>query len=91
MATSLSSKKRIRQNEKRRLRNRRRKADVKDVVRAYSDQIDKGDAAAAGEALKKVYKTIDQVAAKGTIHKKTAARRKSRLAKKLNALAAASA
>ena len=38
----------------------------------------------AAECLKVVFKQLDQVAATGTIHKKTADRRKSRLTMKLN-------
>ena len=86
MASSLSAKKRMRQNEKRRARNRWRKAQVKDAVKTYSDALGAGDKAKAAEQLKTVYKKLDRVAAKGTIHKNAANRRKSRLAKKLNAV-----
>ena len=86
MANSLSAKKRIRQNEKRRLLNRRRKESVRRAVREFTDAIEAGDASAAGEALKTAYKRIDQTAAKNTIHKNTAARHKSKLAKDLAAL-----
>ncbi|MFW6155272.1 MAG: 30S ribosomal protein S20 [Planctomycetota bacterium] len=83
MAHSRSAKKRIRQNEKRRLLNHRRMAGVKRAVREFENQLRGGDTAAAGEALKVAYKKLDQVAAKGVLHKNTAARRKSRLAKVL--------
>ncbi|MHC4717232.1 MAG: 30S ribosomal protein S20 [Planctomycetota bacterium] len=85
MAHSKSSKKRIRQNEKRRLRNRRRKAQVKESVRGYEEALAAGKADQAADELKKVYRQLDRVAAKGTMHKKTAARKKSRLAKRLSA------
>lgn len=88
MAHSLSAKKRVRQNEKRRLRNRRRRAEVKGAVRELSEKLATGDAAAAAESLKTAYKTIDKIAAKGTMHKKAAARRKSQLARQVNALSA---
>ncbi|NQU75212.1 MAG: 30S ribosomal protein S20 [Planctomycetes bacterium] len=87
MANSLSSKKRIRQNLNRQLRNRRRKESVKLVVRDFKDKLSHGDTPAAAEALKEVYKKIDQITAKGTLHKNTAARRKSSLAKQLNTTA----
>jgi small subunit ribosomal protein S20 len=87
VAHSLSSKKRIRQNAKRNARNRWRKDQVKQVVRGFDDALKSGDKAKAVEQLQAVYKKIDQVAAKGTIHKKTADRRKSRLTKQLNKLA----
>ncbi len=84
MASSLSAKKRIRQNAKRRARNRWRKSQVKEVVKQYDQAISDGDADKAAELLNLCYKTIDQVAAKGTFHKKTASRQKARLAGKLN-------
>ena len=48
-----------------------------------------GKAEAAGKVFVKLTKLIDQTAAKGTLHKNAAARKKSRLAKRLNKLAAA--
>ena len=89
MAHCLSAKKRIRQNAKRQLRNRRRKESVKRAVRDFTDKLAAGDHAAATEAMKEAYKRIDQTAAKGTIHKNTAARRKSALARRFRLMAAA--
>ena len=86
MAQMLSAKKRIRQNLKRRARNRWRKTQIKDAVKAYAEALHKGDRTEAAERLRVVYKKLDQVAAKGTIHKNAAARRKSRLAKRLQQL-----
>ena len=83
MAHSLSAKKRIRQNAKRRGLNRWRKQKVKDAVREFDEALRAGDRAKASEQLKVVYRQLDRVAAKGTIHKNTAARKKSRLAKRL--------
>ena len=85
MANTSSAKKRIRQNVKRRARNRWRKELVKDAVRQFSQSVSDGDKGKAAEGLRAVYKQLDKVAAKGAIHKKTAARRKSRLAKRLSA------
>lgn len=89
MAHSSSAKKRIKQNEVHRLRNRRRKDIVKDAVRTYEEALSAGAADKAATALKDVYKKIDRTADQGTMHKNTAARRKSRLAKRLNKIAAA--
>lgn len=83
MANSLSAKKRIRQNAKRRARNRWRKAQTKEAVRAFDESLRTGDLDAAKENLKVVYKRLDKIAGKGTIHKNTAARKKSRLARRL--------
>lgn len=84
VADSRSAKKRIRQNIKRRSRNRWRKEQVKEAVRQFDDALRAGDRAKAAEQLKLVYKRLDKVAAKGTIHKNAAARKKSRLARKLS-------
>ena len=85
MAHSLSSKKRIRQNAKRRARNRWRKVRVKEAVRAFDESLRTGNVQDASQQLRQVYKRLDQVAAKGTIHKNTAARQKARMAKRLAA------
>ncbi len=54
------------------------------AVRDFTDKIGSGDVPAASDALKLAYQQIDKVTAKGTIHKNTAARQKSRLAKMLD-------
>ena len=90
MAHSLSAKKRIRQNAKRRARNRARKSELKGEVRKLTDAIHVQKIEEAQQQLRRVVKKIDQIAAKGTLHKNTAARKKSRLSKRLNKLSAAS-
>lgn len=84
MAHSLSAKKRIRQNEKRNARNRARKQAVKLQVKSFNAALAGGDVAAAETELRKVTSKLDKIASKSTIHKNTAARRRSRLTKKLN-------
>ncbi len=91
MAHSLSANKRIRQSAKRRLRNRDRKRMVRVKVKELDAAISKKDLQAAQKSLPDVVRTLDRISGKGTIHKKTAARKKSRLMKKVNALAKASA
>lgn len=86
MAHSLSAKKRVRQTLKRRARNRFRKEQIKEQVKNFTTALAGGDMAKAEAELNKVAQRLDRVAAKGTIHKNTAARRRSRLAKKLNAV-----
>jgi small subunit ribosomal protein S20 len=90
VAHSLSAKKRIRQNETRRARNRARKSEVKGEVRKLADAMQEKDVAKAQEQFRTVVKKIDQIAVKGTLHKNTAARKKSRLAKRLNKLSTTS-
>ena len=89
MAHSLSAKKRIRQTAKRNARNRARKDLVKVEVKAFTTTLAGGDIAKAAEQLNKTVSRIDRIAAKGTIHKNTAARRRSRLQKRLNVMVAA--
>jgi small subunit ribosomal protein S20 len=87
VAHSLSAKKRARQNVTRRARNRARKSTLKTQIRHYSELIhETTDMAVAEKELRTTQKKIDKLAAKGTIHKNTAARRKSKLARRLNAL-----
>lgn len=79
-------KKQIRQDEHRRARNRWRKgivkAHTKDVLQAIHD----GDVAAAEEAFKQVQKAVDRISTTSTMHRNQAARRKSRLSKRIKAL-----
>lgn len=88
MAHSLSSKKRIRQNEKRRFRNRVRKSQVKTQRRKFREALAAGDTDVAQAELRKAHRLVDQVASNGTIHKNAAARIKSRLQRRLNRLEA---
>jgi small subunit ribosomal protein S20 len=86
VAHSLSAKKRIRQNLKERARNRARKDVLKDQTKSFMAALAKGNAATAGTELNKTVIVLDRMAAKHTIHKNNAARRRSRLTRKLNAL-----
>jgi small subunit ribosomal protein S20 len=86
VAHSLSAKKRIRQNEKRRAQNRQRKDLLKTEVKAFSATLTAGDFGKAEQQLRKVVARLDRTASKNTIHKNTAARKRSRLTKRLNAL-----
>ena len=89
MAHSISAKKRIRQNLKARSRNRARKDTIKVQIKSFTSALASGDQARAKEELNKTVKRLDWVAAKGTIHKNTAARKRSRLTLRLNAMVAA--
>jgi len=86
VAHSLSAKKRVRQNEKRRARNRSRKEEIKTELKGFLGALTKGDAAAAETALRSTVSVMDKVASKNTIHKNAASRTRSRLTKRLNAL-----
>ena len=88
MAHSLQSKKRVRQNGKRSRINRARKSQVKTQVRNFEEALSGGDVKAASEQYRLVARNLDKVAGSSTMHKNTAARKKSRLAKQLNSLKA---
>ena len=81
MANIKSAKKRIIQNEKRRLRNRRYIGGSRKAVKNARTMIDSGDLTGAEEAVRDACSQLDRAATKGVIHKNNAARRKSRLMK----------
>jgi len=88
VAHSLSAKKRVRQNVKSRTINRGRKSRIKTQIKHFDAAVDAGDVEAASEQYRLVVQKLDKTAAMSTMHKKTAARKKSRLAKQLNSLKA---
>ncbi len=91
MASSLQAKKRAKQNVKNNTTNRARKSRVKTQIKHFEAALDAGDAEAATEQLRLVTKKLDKTASTSTMHKKTASRKKSRLAKQLNKLKAGKA
>ena len=86
MANSLSAKKRIRQNEKHRVTNRARKSMVRTQIKHFQTAVAAGDAENAQEQYSKLVKKLDKVASTSTMHKNTAGRIKSRMARQLNGL-----
>jgi len=78
--------KRIRTNEKARLRNKAVKSELKTHVRHVREAIAAGDKDAAAAALVVASKQLDKAASKGVIHLNQAANRKSALAKQVAAL-----
>ena len=89
MAHSISAKKRVRQNIKARARNRARKEQIKEPVKAFTAALTAGDFKKAEEQLKVAVQKLDRISTKGTIHRNTASRKRSRLTKRLNAAKAA--
>ena len=88
MAHSLSAKKRVRQNVRRKTLNKSRRSQVKTQVKRFEAVLSEGNVATAEEQFRATVKRLDKAGTTSTMHKKTAARKKSRLAKKLNALKA---
>ena len=81
MANTKPAEKRIRSNERKRLRNQMYRSRVKTMLRKAEETIFAGEP--SDEAIRLAMSTLDKAAVKGIIHKNNAARRKSRLAKKL--------
>ncbi len=81
-----SKAKRMRQAEKRRLRNKAVKTRVKNVIKEFKEILETGKSEEALTQLPLVYKILDKAASKGVIHRRRAASLKSKLTKKLNQL-----
>ena len=91
MANHKSAEKRNRQAQARRARNRMNKSRMKNAIRDVNEAVTAGSPENAAEILRKAVSVIAKTAAKGTIHKKNASRRISRLTKKVNAMATTAA
>lgn len=74
-----------RQNIKRREQNRQTRSKLRTALKSIRAAIDQGDLAGAKTALTATFSLVDKMANKGIIHKNTAGRYKSRLAKRLAA------
>lgn len=81
-----SAAKRFRQSEKRRIRNKTVRSQVRTSAKKVLVAIEKNDSSQAEEAFRAYVKLIDSAARKGVYHQNTAGRKKSRMAKKVNAL-----
>ena len=86
MANIKSQIKRIRTNEKRRLRNQAVKSELKTLVRRTREAVEAGDQEKAVAALRVASRKLDVAASKGVIHKNQAANRKSKLARRVASL-----
>ena len=87
MANIKSAKKRVITSAKRAERNKAIKTNVKTSVKKVEAACAASDKEAAAAALKDATSVIEKAASKGILHKNTAARSKSSLAKRLNASA----
>lgn len=86
MPHTKSALKRMRQNEKRRLRNRWFRGRARTFLKKARKAIEAGDLENARQFAYLAIKALDKAAEKGVLHKNTVARTKSRLMKRLNAL-----
>jgi small subunit ribosomal protein S20 len=85
----LSVKKRARQNEKRRQRNMTLRSALRTSIRKVITAVNTGDASAAQTALPQAVQALGKASSKGIIHRNQAARKISRLTRRVNALSAA--
>lgn len=81
MANTKSAQKRIRSNERKRVRNQAYRSRAKTAIRKAEQLIFSGQE--SQDAVRAAISVLDKAAVKGIIHKNNAARRKSRLVKKL--------
>ncbi len=86
MANHKSALKRIRSNERKRIRNRIIRSRMRTFVKKARISVQGEDATSARDATLQAIKELDKAVSKGVLHKNTAARQKSRLMKKLNAM-----
>lgn len=84
MANHKSAEKRDRQSKVRRLRNRMNRSAMKSAVRQIEMALAAGSEDEAKSALQRAIPIIDKTASKGAIHKRTAARKISRLTRRVN-------
>ena len=84
MANIKSQIKRIKTNEKARLRNKAVSSSIKTAVRKFRDAVTAGDKAVITTELRSASKALDIAVAKGVIHKNTAANKKSSMASAAN-------
>lgn len=88
MANTASSKKRVRQTERRTDVNKARRSRIRTYLRKVEEAIASGDQKAAANALKDAQPELMRGVAKGVLHKNTAARKMSRLSSRVKALGA---
>lgn len=87
MPNTKSAEKRVRQNERRRLINRRNLSRLRTEIKKFRRLLQENQIEVARHRLGQIYSVIDHSSQKGVIHANTAARYKSRLAKRLKAMA----
>jgi small subunit ribosomal protein S20 len=88
MANIKSQIKRNKQNEKRAERNKAVRTALKTSTKKIRAAVDTGDAEEAQARQRETARSLDKAVAKGIVHKRTAARRKSRLAKAVGSVGA---
>ena len=88
MANNSSARKRIRQTEKRTVRNKARKSRVRSFLRKVEEAVKSGDKAAAQEAFRAAQPEMQRAVTKGVFHANTVARKLSRLSARVKSVGA---
>jgi len=88
MANTPQSKKRARQNERRKMINKSRRSRIRTFVRKVEEALASGNGAAATAALRAAEPELARGVTKGVLHKNTASRKVSRLAARVKAVGA---
>jgi small subunit ribosomal protein S20 len=89
MANTASARKRIRQTEKRTIRNRARRSRVRNFIRKVEQAIAAADKSSAADAFKAAQPELQRAATKGVFHPNLVARKLSRLSARIKSLDAA--
>ena len=79
-----SAKKRVLVNQTKAAQNKAAKSALKTTIKHFESAIIKGDRSEADKTYKEAVKAVDQAAARGLLHKNTAANRKSKMTLRLN-------
>jgi small subunit ribosomal protein S20 len=80
--------KRVKTNEKRRVRNKSVRSSVRTAVRKFREAAESGDVEQAATLQRAASRALDKAASKGVLHKNQAANRKSAMAKRISSLSA---
>lgn len=91
MANHADALKRMRQNTKRRMRNRHYRATMRTQIKKVRVAVENGELETASAQLNNAVSVIQRLASKGVIHRRNASRRVSRLYKAVNKLKSAEA
>ena len=86
MTNTAAAAKSLRSDEKRRLRNKARKTEIKTLRKKLLRAIHDGDQSGARDTFRRLSKRLDQAAAKGVLHRNAVDRSKSRLTRQLATL-----
>ncbi len=88
MANTSSAKKMVRKITRRTAVNKARRSRMRTFLRKVEEAITAGDKAAAAEALKNAQPELHRAVSRGVVHKKTAARKLSRLSSRVKSISA---